>query len=119
MVAANRVATTLKVAVGADTWKITATRIRSWIGFGWVDGEYRPVIDRTKIPKALKTIAKRSSGRSATPRSCATSAAGSSASMADRAGRELDVDATRRTDRRGARGPDRRARRPAPVKLPS
>src|SRR6185369_9095717 len=56
--AAQRVATALQVRAGDRTWKITMSRIRSWIGFAWVDGTYRVQIDRTKIPAALAQIAK-------------------------------------------------------------
>jgi len=56
--AADRVSATLKVSVGKSTWEIRSWRIRPWISLAWVDGRYRPVIDRTKIPAALKKIAK-------------------------------------------------------------
>ncbi|HEX2754726.1 MAG TPA: peptidoglycan binding domain-containing protein, partial [Candidatus Limnocylindrales bacterium] len=88
---AGRVTAALTVATGTRTWEIRPWRIRPWISFAWVDGEYRPVIDRTKIPAVLKTIAKavaRPVRDAAFLRDKHGRIVGS---MADRAGRKLDV----------------------------
>src|SRR5690242_1105499 len=40
-------ATGLTLSSGTKTWTVSASRIRTWIGFGWVDGGYRPILDRS------------------------------------------------------------------------
>jgi vancomycin resistance protein YoaR len=57
--AASLVAVDLRVTSGKSGWTIRAGRIRMWIGFGWINGEYRPVIDRTAIPARLELIGKK------------------------------------------------------------
>ena len=92
--AADRVIATLKVTSGSGTWEIGSRRIRLWVSFGWVEGQYRPVIDRTRIPTALTKIAKavvRPVRDAAFLRDKRGRIVGS---MADRAGRALDVDAS-------------------------
>jgi vancomycin resistance protein YoaR len=57
--AASLVAVDLRVTSGKSNWTIRAGRIRQWISFGWINGEYRPVIDRNAIPASLKLIGKK------------------------------------------------------------
>jgi vancomycin resistance protein YoaR len=93
-VAANRVAGLLDVTAGGKKWRIAAKDIRPWIGFGWVNGEFRPVIDRTKIPAALKKIAK-SVARPVLDAEFLRDRSGHIVgSKADRAGRKLDMTAS-------------------------
>src|SRR5438128_1295445 len=55
---ANRIAADLRIARGTRTWTISAATIRGWISFGQAaDGSYQPVIDTTKIDKALGPVA--------------------------------------------------------------
>jgi vancomycin resistance protein YoaR len=92
--AANRVAGPLDVTAGGKKWRIAAKDIRPWIGFGWVNGEFRPVIDRTKIPAALKKIAK-SVARPVLDAEFLRDRRGHIVgSKADRAGRKLDMTAS-------------------------
>ena len=58
-IAAGQVVGNLTVASGTSSWVIKAATIRTWLSFGWVDGEYRPTLDRPKIETALASIAKR------------------------------------------------------------
>ena len=56
--AANRIAKDVTIHDGNDHWTIKAATIRSWIKFGpTTDGAYEPVLDATKIPKALNSVA--------------------------------------------------------------
>jgi vancomycin resistance protein YoaR len=57
--AAERMASPLVIAVGEETWKISAKRIRGWISFA-PDGAggYAPSADTTELPKVLKKLAK-------------------------------------------------------------
>ena len=57
--AASLVTKDLRLTSGKSEWTIRAGRIRMWISFGWTNGEYRPVIDRTAIPTHLKAIGKK------------------------------------------------------------
>src|SRR5258706_2125889 len=90
-VAANRVAGFLTVSAGGKTWRITAKEIRPWIGFAWVDGEFRPVIDRANIPAALKKIAKAVSRPVLDAEFLRDKRGHIVGSKADRAGRKLDM----------------------------
>ena len=92
--AANRVAGLLKVTAGGKTWRITAKEIRPWIGFAWVDGAFRPVVDRTNIPAALKKIAKAVSRPVLDAEFLRDRSGHIVGSKADRAGRKLDVTAS-------------------------
>ena len=55
--AANRIAQNVTIRSGKDHWTISAATIRSWITFqpGTV-GSYEPVVDATKIAKALGPV---------------------------------------------------------------
>ena len=92
--AALRVAAVLKVSTGVSHWEIRPWRIRPWISFARVDGVYRPVIDRTRIPSALQTIS-RAVVRPVRDAEFLRDKHGRIVgSMADRAGRSLDIEAS-------------------------
>lgn len=55
---AKQVATELVLAKGTKTWKITGSRIRSWITFGGTGSTYAPRIDPAGVPAALERVAK-------------------------------------------------------------
>jgi vancomycin resistance protein YoaR len=56
--AANRIAQNVTIRDANDHWTIPAATIRSWITFGpTAEGAYEPVVDTTKIDKALATAA--------------------------------------------------------------
>ena len=92
--AADRVSAVLKVSTGVNTWEIRSWRIRPWISFAWVDGQYRPVIDRTKIPAVLKKIAKAVSRPVRNAEFLRDKHGRIVGSMADRAGRQLNLGAS-------------------------
>jgi vancomycin resistance protein YoaR len=55
--AANRIAQNVTIRSGKDHWTITAATIRAWITFQpSADGSYEPVVDATKIAKALGPV---------------------------------------------------------------
>ena len=114
--AADRVTAVLKVSTGASTWEIRPWRIRPWISFAWVDGRYRPVVDRTKIPAVLSNIAKAVSRPVRNAEFLRDKRGHIVGSMADRAGRELNVVAS--ADAIGTALEARAdAATPAPIKL--
>jgi vancomycin resistance protein YoaR len=92
--AANRVSDVLKMIIGSKTWQIGPKQIRPWIGFSWVNGQYRPVIDRTLIPAALKRIAKAVSRPVLDAEFLRDKRGHIVGSKADRAGRKLDMAAS-------------------------
>jgi vancomycin resistance protein YoaR len=56
--AANRIAQNVTIRDGKDHWTIPAATIRSWISFqATAEGTYEPVVDTTKIDKALSPAA--------------------------------------------------------------
>ena len=87
----------LKLTSGKSSWTIRAGRVESWIGFGWVDGVFRPVIDRTGIPAKLKLIEPKVARPVVDAAFLRDKRGRIVGAAADHAGRELDVDAT--TDR--------------------
>jgi vancomycin resistance protein YoaR len=57
MAAANRIAQNVTIRAGTDHWTIAAATIRSWIDFQPAgDGTYGPVVDASKIDKALGPV---------------------------------------------------------------
>ncbi len=92
--AADRVSDALKVTTGGRVWTFGPARIQPWISFAWVDGQYRPVIDRTKIPAALKNIAKAVSRPVLDAEFLRDKRGHIVGSKADRAGRALNVEAS-------------------------
>jgi vancomycin resistance protein YoaR len=115
--AANRVSGFLTVSASSRTWRIAAKDIRPWIGFAWLNGTYRPVIDRTRIPAALKKIAKAVSRPVLDAEFLRDKHGHIVGSKADRAGRKLDMTASAQAigDALEARFD---APTPGPVKLP-
>jgi vancomycin resistance protein YoaR len=92
--AANRVSGFLAVSAGSRTWRIAARDIRPWVGFAWLNGAYRPVIDRTQIPAALKKIAKSVSRPVLDAEFLRDKHGHIVGSKADRAGRKLNMTAS-------------------------
>ena len=91
---AQRMATQLVLVKGADRWKITAARIRSWIAFAGTGVDFAPVIDPSRVPAALK-IVKRDVARPAGEATFLRDRAGHTLGVsASHLGRALDVDAT-------------------------
>ena len=87
----------LRLTSGKAGWTIRAGRIQTWVGFGWLGGEYRPVIDRTGIPAKLKLIAKKVERPVVNAAFLRDKRGRIVGAAADRAGLALDMDAT--TDR--------------------
>jgi vancomycin resistance protein YoaR len=92
--AASRMATPLTVSSGSSTWVLRVSQLRPWISFGWVDGVYRPILDRTKIPGFLASIAKKVARPVRDAEFLRDKRGRIVGSMADRAGRALDVPAS-------------------------
>jgi vancomycin resistance protein YoaR len=92
--AAIRVAAALTVSSDGHTWKIGAWRIRPWISFGWTNGTFGPVIDRSAIPTVLKTISKAVARPVRDAEFLRDKHGHIVGSMADRAGQKLDVEAS-------------------------
>jgi vancomycin resistance protein YoaR len=115
--AANRVSGFLTVSASSRTWRIAARDIRPWVGFAWLNGTYRPVIDRTRIPAALRKIAKSVSRPVLDAEFLRDKHGHIVGSKADRAGRKLDMTASAQAigDALEARFD---APTPGPVKLP-
>jgi vancomycin resistance protein YoaR len=91
-VAGLQMATDIRVTAGARTWNIKGSWIRHWIDFGWSNGTYGPRIDPAKVPPVLKNIAK-SVARPVRDAEFLRDKHGRIVgSMADRAGKALDVE---------------------------
>jgi vancomycin resistance protein YoaR len=81
----------VKLVTDGRTWTLRASRIRSWISFGWVDGAYRPTLDGSHLPAWLENVAK-SVARPVRDAEFLRDKHGRIVgSKADRAGRALDV----------------------------
>ena len=87
----------LKLTSGTRSWTLYAGRIRTWIDFAWIDGQYRPVINRSLIPQMFTTIGKRVAKPVKDAAFLRDKRGRIVGAMADSAGRKLDVEAT--TDR--------------------
>jgi vancomycin resistance protein YoaR len=92
--AASLVTKDLRLTSGKSEWTIRAGRIRMWIGFGWINGEYRPVIDRTPIPTHLKAIGKKVARPVVDAAFLRDKRGRIVGAAADHAGRQLDVATT-------------------------
>ena len=92
--AAQRISTALVLAKGDKKWKITATRIRSWITFAGVGQDYGPRVDETKVPAALKQVAKSVKRKPTEARYLRTRSGQVFGVSASTMGRTLDVEAT-------------------------
>jgi vancomycin resistance protein YoaR len=84
----------LKLTSGKEAWTIRAGRVASWIGFGWVGDEFRPVIDPTGIPVKLKLIAPKVARPVLDAAFLRDKRGRIVGAAADHAGRELDFQAT-------------------------
>ena len=91
---AKQVATELVLARGSKTWKITGSRIRSWITFGGVGAGYAPQIDPAGVPAALKRVAKAVLVKPTEAQFLRTRSGKIFGVSASSVGRALDVDAT-------------------------
>jgi vancomycin resistance protein YoaR len=91
---AARMTAELKLTRGDRSWMLRASRIRRWITFGWVDGVYRPVLDRAAIPAWLDPIAKKVKRPVRDAEFLRDKGGRIVGSRADRAGLELDRNAT-------------------------
>jgi len=92
--AAERIATTVTLARGDNTWTIEAKRIRQWISFDHDGvGGYAPQVDTSALPKVLRKLAKEinQAPRNASYRTRGAKIVGV---IASRDGKGMDVDAT-------------------------
>jgi vancomycin resistance protein YoaR len=92
--AAQRIATALVLSKGDRTWKITATRIRSWITFAGTGETYGPQVDEASVPAAFKHVAKAVKRKPTEARYLRTRSGQVFGVSASTLGRALDVDAT-------------------------
>ncbi len=92
--AAEAMVADLTLKSGSKKWTVHGGRIRTWIDFGWTNGVYGPVIDRSLIPKAFATIAKRVARPVHDAAFLRDKRGRIVGAMADSAGRKLDVPAT-------------------------
>ena len=92
--AAARIASTVTLARGDDTWKIAAKTIRPWVSFATdAAGTYAPQVDTAGLPKVLKKLAKKinQAPRNATFKTRGSKIVGV---IASREGRGMNVKAT-------------------------
>jgi vancomycin resistance protein YoaR len=94
MAAAERMAAPLVISRGSKTWKITRSRIRTWIGFEGSGADLAPTIDASKIPASLKAPKKAVARKPTEARYLRTRSGAIFGVSASSAGRALDVDAT-------------------------
>jgi vancomycin resistance protein YoaR len=91
---ADAMSVDIKVRAGERSWKLKAAQVRSWITFGWTDGAYAPRVDPAGIPKALRNIAKKVARPVHDAAFLRDKHGRIVGSMADKAGQELDVEAS-------------------------
>jgi vancomycin resistance protein YoaR len=91
---ARRIAQPLFLTKGDKTWKITATRIRSWISFAGAGAAYGPQVDPAGVPEALKRVAKSVKRAPTEARYIKTRSGRIFGVSASHLGRALDMDAT-------------------------
>ena len=92
--AAMRISAPLVLARGEKTWKITSTRIRSWITFTGAGAGYGPQVDTAGVPAAFKHVAKFVKRAPTEARFIRTRSGSIFGVSASHLGRALDVDAT-------------------------
>jgi vancomycin resistance protein YoaR len=92
--AAARMGVNVRVKHGTTTWTIKAAKVRGWIGFAMVDGDYRAVLDESAIPSALKAVSKKVARPALDAAFLKDKHGHVVGAMADRAGRALDAEAT-------------------------
>jgi vancomycin resistance protein YoaR len=59
ILAARAMVADLAVSGSGSTWTLRASSVRGWITFGWLDGVYRPIVDRGVVAESLASIAKK------------------------------------------------------------
>ncbi len=91
---AERMVAPLTVTAGAKKWTIAPARVRTWITFGWANGSYGPLINRSLVPAAFKNIAKKVARPVHDAAFLRDKHGRIVGAMADSAGRTLDVQAT-------------------------
>ena len=91
---AGRIAQPLFLTKGDKTWKITASRIRSWITFSGAGAALAPQVDPAGVPDALKRIAKSVKRTPTEARYIKTRSGRIFGVSASSLGRALDQDAT-------------------------
>ena len=94
MEAARRISAPLYMTRGDKTWKITSTRIRSWITFAGSGAAYGPQIDTASVPDAFKNVAKYVKRAPTEARFLRTRSGAIFGVSASHLGRALDVKAT-------------------------
>jgi vancomycin resistance protein YoaR len=94
MAAAERMAAPIAISRGSKTWKITRSRIRTWIGFEGSGADLAPTIDASKIPASLKAPKKAVARKPTEARYLRDRGGRIFGVSASSAGRALDVDAT-------------------------
>ena len=91
---ARRIAQPLFLTRGDKTWKITATRIRTWITFAGAGAALAPQVDPAGVPDALSRIAKSVKRAPTEARYIKTRSGRIFGVSASSLGRALDMDAT-------------------------
>jgi vancomycin resistance protein YoaR len=94
MATAERMAAPIVIRRGSKTWKITRSRIRTWIGFEGTGADLAPTIDTSKIPASLKHPKKAVARKPTEARYLRTRSGSIFGVSASSAGRALDVDGT-------------------------
>jgi vancomycin resistance protein YoaR len=92
--AAERIAAPISISRGSKTWKITRSRIRTWISFEGSGADLAPAIDASKIPASLKAPKKAVARKPTEARYLRDRSGRIFGVSASSAGRALDVDAT-------------------------
>jgi vancomycin resistance protein YoaR len=92
--AAERMAAPIVISRGSKTWKITRSRIRTWISFEGSGADLAPAIDASKIPASLKGPKKAVARKPTEARYLRDRSGRIFGVSASSAGRALDVDAT-------------------------
>ncbi|HEV8699631.1 MAG TPA: VanW family protein [Candidatus Limnocylindrales bacterium] len=94
MAAAERMAAPLAISKGSKTWKITRSRIRTWISFEGSGADLAPTIDAKLVPAALKAPSKALARKPTEARYLRDRAGRIFGVSASSAGRALDLDGT-------------------------
>ena len=92
--AALRISAPVYMTKGEKRWKITSSRIRSWITFAGAGATYGPQIDTAGVPAAFKKVAKFVKRAPTEARFIRTRSGAIFGVSASHLGRALDVEAT-------------------------
>jgi vancomycin resistance protein YoaR len=92
--AAERMAAPIVISRGSKTWKITRSRIRTWISFEGSGADLAPAIDASKIPASLKAPKKAVARKPTEARYLRDRSGRIFGVSASSAGQALDVNAT-------------------------